>query len=260
MFLTDSLLSVSALSAYFRSNCQNVRMKKFKQGCDLGTCLLCRLCQKEWLQAVDLHRSNFSVAKGEAIFREGDDVKGIFFVYEGTVKVHKHWGEDKELILRFAKKGAIIGHRGLGTELVYPVSGTAVELTTVCFLSLDFFEASLKINHSFLYQLMHFFATELRESERNMRNLAHMPVKGRVAQALLTLQEKFGKSEEGFINLTISRQDLASFAGTTYETTFRILNDFLEEGSIRTEGKEIAIVSSQLLERHLAAAGQGPAS
>src|SRR5689334_12197018 len=105
-------------------------MKTLKTGCDTKTCLLCRLCQKEWIPAIAAHRKNFLVKKGEDLFREGQEVKGIFFVYDGTVKVHKQWGE-KELILRFAKKGAVIGHRGLGKELVYPVSGTAIETTTV---------------------------------------------------------------------------------------------------------------------------------
>lgn len=78
-----------------------------------------------------------------------------------------------------------------------------------------------------------------------MRNLAHMPVKGRIAQALLTLEEKFGKTEDGFINVTLSRQDLASFAGTTYETAFRMLNELLEEEAIQVDGKQIAISSSE---------------
>lgn len=225
-------------------------MKKLKTGCDLQTCLLCRLCQKEWTPAVAAHRTNFKVDKGEMIFREGDEVKGIFFVYEGTVKVHKHWGEDKELILRFAKDGNIIGHRGLGKDLVYPVSGTAIEPTTVCFVELDFFQASLKINHGFLYELMQFFATELKESERNMRNLAHMPAKGRIAQALLTLDEKFGTTADGFLNIRLSRQDLASFAGTTYETAFRMLNELSEENMLQANGRQFRIVNKEALKKY----------
>ena len=225
-------------------------MKKNKAGCDLNTCLLCRLCHKEWIAAIAAHRTNFEVSKGEIIFKEGDQVKGIYFVYEGTVKVHKHWG-DKELILRFAKKGNIIGHRGLGKDLFYPVSGTAIEPTTVCFVNLDFFQASLKINHDFLYELMQFFASELKESERNMRNLAHMTVKGRIAQALLTLEEKFTNTSEGFINLSISRQDLASFAGTTYETVFRSLNELSGDGVIVIKGKKIGILNRQVLSEYL---------
>ncbi|HEY6955944.1 MAG TPA: Crp/Fnr family transcriptional regulator [Flavisolibacter sp.] len=222
-------------------------MRKSKSGCDLKTCLLCQLCQKEWIPAVDPHRSNFKYDRGELIFEEGKEVKGIYFVYEGTVKVHKHWGQDKELILRFAKQGNIIGHRGLGQDLVYPVSGTAIELTTVCFVDLEFFKASLKTNYDFLYELLQFFANELKESETNMRNLAHMSVKGRIAQALLTLEKKFGCSDKGFISLSISRQDLASFAGTTYETVFRVLNEFVEDDAIIINGREIKIANKSTL-------------
>lgn len=226
-------------------------MKLLKTGCDLKTCLLCQLCKKEWIPAVDLHRTNHKYNKGEVIFKEDEEVKGIFFVYDGAVKVHKHWGPDKELILRFAKKGNIIGHRGLGKDLVYPVSGTAIEATTTCFFPLDFFQASLKVNYDFLYELMQFFATELKESERNMRNLAHMPVKNRIAQSLLTLEEKFGTKGDGFINIIISRQDLASFAGTTYETVFRVLNELISEKIIEVHEKQIKIIDKASLMQDL---------
>src|SRR5882724_11637473 len=119
-------------------------MAKHKNDCDLTSCLLCRLCIKEWLPAVDAQRKNFNFKKGELLFREGDDMKGMYFIYSGTVKVHKQWGKEKELILRFAKKGDIVGHRGLGGEPIYPVSATALEPVTVCYIDLDFFYASLK--------------------------------------------------------------------------------------------------------------------
>jgi CRP/FNR family transcriptional regulator len=213
--------------------------------------MLCRLSKKEWMPAVALHRKNFRYNKGEEIFKEGDEMQGIFFVYEGTVKVHKHWGPEKELILRFAKKGNIIGHRGLGKDLVYPVSGTAIGPSTVCYLPLDFFQASLKINYDFLYELMQFFATELKESERNMRNLAHMPVKSRILQSLLTLEEKFGTTNDGYINITVSRQDLASFTGTTYETVFRSLNELVSEKIIERKEKQIRIIDKEALLKYL---------
>jgi len=222
-------------------------MRKSKTGCDLKTCMLCKLCLKEWIPAVSPQHENFHYKKGELLFAEGDKVNGIYFIYDGTVKVHKHWDNEKELIVRFAKKGDIVGHRGLGKENFYPVSATALEPVTVCYIDLDFFRASLKVNYDFIYELMMFFAGELQESEKNMRNLAHMPVKGRIAQALLLLKEKFGVNEENFLNITLSRQDIASFAGTTYETVFRILNEFFQENIIATEGKDIAILNEEKL-------------
>ncbi|WP_207425542.1 Crp/Fnr family transcriptional regulator [Pedobacter sp. SYSU D00535] len=222
-------------------------MKRSKSQCDLNRCFLCKSCLREWHPALSLHRVNYNVKKGEVIFREGEPVTGVYFVHEGSVKVHKKWGPEKELIIRFAQEGAIVGHRGLGTNLYYPVSGTALENGVVCFIPIDFFEATLKVNHELTYKLMMFFADELQESERKMRNLAHMPVKGRVAQALLTLKEKFGLTDDGFIGLELTRQDLASYAGATYETVFRTINELLGEKAIETRGKDIKIIDENRL-------------
>ena len=153
------------------------------------------------------------------------------------MKVHKRWDADKELIVRFAKEGDIVGHRGLGKDNVYPVSATALESTMVCYVDLNFFLSTLKVNTGYMYQLMLFYAAELKESEKFMRNLAHMTVKGRVAQALLNLRENFGEDQQNNINVTLSRQDLASYVGTSYETLFRTLNEMAGENIIRVDKK-----------------------
>jgi CRP-like cAMP-binding protein len=222
-------------------------MKKNKKTCDLKSCMLCRLCLKEWLPALDTNRQCLHFQKGEQVFEEGQQMKGIYFIYSGSMKVHKKWDDEKELIVRIAGKGDIVGHRGLGKDNYYPVSGTALEPTDVCFVEMDFFMSTLKVNPEFLFDLMLFFAAELKESEKNMRNLAHMPVKGRVAQALIQLQQKFGTAKEGWIDITLSRQDLASFAGTTYETVFRIMTEWTQDGIIKTEGKKISITDMKKL-------------
>ncbi|OQP47374.1 transcriptional regulator [Niastella yeongjuensis] len=222
-------------------------MKRNKQGCDLKSCFLCRLCSKEWLPAVDAHRQSFHVNKGELLFTEGTEVTGIYFIYKGTFKVHKKWTEDKELIVRLARSGAILGHRGLGNDVFYPVSATALEPGEVCFIDIGFFQSTLKVNPQFLYELMMFFAGELKESEKKMRNLAHMPVKGRIAQALLSIQSTFGTSPDGFLDINLSRQDLASYTGTTYETVFRLMNELVQEGSIALSGRNIYITDADKL-------------
>ena len=174
-------------------------------------------------------------------------MQGIYFVYEGKVKVHKHWDEEKELIIRFAKEGDIFGHRGLGNDLIFPVSATALENTTVCFIGREFFDSSMKINNEFLLKLMLFFAEELKVSEKRMRDLAHMQVKGRVANALIVLKNKFGTDDAGNINIRLSRQDFASYIGTTYETVFRIMNELSEEKILSVSGKDIGILNEEQL-------------
>lgn len=213
--------------------------------CDLNSCFLCKLCLKEWLPAVASSRKNFAVKRGDVIFNEGDAVTGVYFVYSGNVKVHKKWGEDKELIIRFVKNGAILGHRGLGSNLHYPVTATALEPGMVCFFDLDFFTSTLKVNHDFTYELLLFYADELQVSERKMRNLAHMPVKGRIGQALINLSQQFSCTPDGFIDIELSRQDLASYIGATYETLFRVINELIQEETIAVSGKKIKILNHQ---------------
>ena len=219
-------------------------MKKNASICDASSCFMCRNCIKEWQPAIALGKKNIKLKKGEVLFKEGEPVQGVYFVYSGSMKVYKKWDEDKELIVRFAKGGAMLGHRGLGSHLVYPISAAALEPSVVCFIDTNLFEATLKTNSEFTAQLIHFLVQELYESEKKMRNLAHMPVKGRVAEALLHLKELFGEDEKGCINIDLSRQDLASFAGATYETVFRMINELVKDKLIKLSGKSIAIANA----------------
>lgn len=224
-------------------------MKKEKGDFDASQTFLYQRCIKEWWPALDAHRQILHYKKGEDIFKEGDKVEGVFFMVEGVVKVHKRWTEDKELIIRFAKQLDIIGHRGLASVTdIYPITATALMNTTVCFIDSNFFRSTLAVNPGFSYAFLMFMADELQLSEQRMRDLAHMQVKGRVAKALLAIERKFGVSNEGFIAFAISRQDIASYTGTAYETVYKLLMEFTESGFIKTDGKEIAIINKKALE------------
>ena len=210
---------------------------------------MCRLSLKDWLPAIAAHKQNVSIKKGQPIFREGELVKGIYFLYSGNVKVHKKWDNEKDLIIRFAKAGEILGHTGLGDDSNYLVSATALEPVVVCYIDMAFFESTLHVNNNLTYKLMRFMANELQESEKRVRNLVHMPVKGRIAQALINLKNQFGNKPDGSIGIELTRQDLSSYAGASYETLFKVMNEFNDENLVETTGKSIRIVNEQLLKK-----------
>ena len=58
-------------------------------------------------------------------------------------------------------------------------------------------------------------------------------------------------NSEGCIDLYLSKQDLASYTGTTYETLFRIMNEMTEEAAISVDGKKITIHNLDLLHRFI---------
>ena len=111
------------------------------------------------------------------------------------------------MIIRFAKKGEIIGHRGLGDEIKYPVSCTALESTTICYIDLDFFKTTLRINTDFTINLLLFYAEELQRSERKNECPGTHAGKGAYAYSLLSLKNKFGVATDGCVNIILSRQD-----------------------------------------------------
>jgi CRP/FNR family transcriptional regulator len=117
-----------------------------------------------------------------------------------------------------------------------------LEDTKACFVSTEFLEASFRANPGLTYEVLHFYATELQRTEKRMSNLTHMDVKGRIAEALFSVQSAFGTGEDGFLKTAISRQDIASYAGTTYETVFKVFTEWIGAGYLSTEGKRIKIL------------------
>lgn len=225
-------------------------MKEIKSVCNITDCYLCSRCIDDWLLAIQSNKKYYVLKKGQPIFTEGDKVTGIFFVNSGTVKVHKQWDKEKEIITRFAVGGDIIGHLGLGKDPIYPVSATAITETKVSYINLNFFNSTLKVNPALTQDLMQFFANELQESQKMMRNLAHMTVKARISNTFLSLERQFGTDVHAAINVDLSRQDMASYSGTTYETLFKVINELANLKLIKQIGKRIAIIDVAKL-KHL---------
>jgi CRP-like cAMP-binding protein len=218
-----------------------------KTSCDLQTCFLCRNTRPEWRELTALRKESSRLRKGEMLIREGEAVSGIYMILEGAVKVHRRWGAERELIVRFAGKADVVGFRGIGAGNVYPVSATALEQVTACFIPLEFLETSLDANPQLSRALMQLYAAELQLAEQRMSDLAHMDVKGRLVRTLINLKTGLGLDAEGFIRLPVSRQDIASYSGTIYETVFKIFSEWTRQGWIATEGKRIRMLEEAKL-------------
>lgn len=207
-----------------------------------AACLICQTCNAEWKELVMIKREVKKYKKGQQLIVEGDPFEGIFFIRKGGLKVHKNWQNQKDLIIRWASVGDVIGHRGYGIPELYPVSATCLEPVEACFIDKDFLQASLLSNARFCHALLNVFSNDLKIAEERMKQLALMDVKGRLSLSLFELEKKFGKDDNGFINISISRQDIASYAGTIYETVFKIFTELVRARIIKTEQKKLGII------------------
>lgn len=203
-----------------------------------------KYCNEEWQEFINFHSEIRTFAKDELIFDIGEKVEGLFIVNSGKVKITKQTPTMIRLI-RLASEDDIIGHRGFGGTWKYSIAAIALEPTEVIFIPIQVFNHTIKANPDFALFIIMFFAEELRDSE----NLADQsPVKNLIALSLLKNLYAFGL-KKGATNLsyTLSRKDLASMAGTTYESTVRSLSELQKDGAIELDGKSIKIISEKKL-------------
>ena len=92
-------------------------------------------------------------------------------------------------------------------------------------------------------------ADNLKEKEEQLIKLAYNSVRKRVAEALITLNNRYGNNDAGSFSMSMPREDLASLAGTATETTIRMLGDLKDEGLIEVKGSTITILNANALAR-----------
>ena len=182
--------------------------------------------------------------KGDVLFAEGDAPAGIFCIHSGKVKVYKTGEEGRQQIVRFAKPGDVVGYRSLVSGEHYTASAAALEDSAVCRIPHETFVSIMKRDASLSNNILQLLTGDLRRAEEKIVNLAQKPVRERVAETLLTLREVYGteNGSESAINVTLSREELASVVGTVTETLVRTLADFKREALIATEKKKIRIL------------------
>ena len=188
--------------------------------------------------------------KGQQFIIEGAPVNGLFFILKGVVKVFRTGINGREQIVRFAREGEIIGHRGFGTEEYYTIGAIALQDAVLCYFSKDDLQQALLENPKFAYDMMLFYANELNKSESKVKSISQMTVRERVIDTLLFVYRKFGELR-GFLNLPLSRKEYADYAGTTEEQVIRIFSLLKKEGLITARGKKIGIPDLQNLKNEI---------
>ena len=83
-------------------------------------------CGPEILKIVDFHETLKHFKSGDNIFTAGQKVEGLYFIKSGKVKVTREAEKGQERIVRLARDGMILGHRGFDGNWHYPVSAVAL--------------------------------------------------------------------------------------------------------------------------------------
>ncbi|MEM1258139.1 MAG: Crp/Fnr family transcriptional regulator [Bacteroidota bacterium] len=202
---------------------------------------------KEELKKVSDSKTMRTVKKGQPLFEEGEKLNGVYCVRAGVSKMSKLSPNGKDQIVKLATKGEVMGQRSVIAEEHSNLSAVAVSDMEVCFIPKESITSTLQKNPNFTLEVLRHMANELREADDVIVNMSQKTVKQRIAEAFLYLKNNFGEDTDGFLALTLSREDIANVVGTATESAIRIISEFKKKGFIHTSGKRVGIQDERRL-------------
>ncbi|MFD2906887.1 response regulator [Sphingobacterium anhuiense] len=188
--------------------------------------------------------------KKQSIYEEGDVPVFVYFVLSGQVRSFLCYNDGRELSTDIQIAGTYIGYEAMLLNENYSDNVEAIEKSEIALISKeDFFELIYRkplIAGKFIQLL----SGNIREKEEQLLGFAYDTVRKRIANALISVAEKtVNIAIEDECVIQISREGIATIAGTANETISRVLADFREENLIAKEKSAIRIFSVKKLRK-----------
>lgn len=184
-----------------------------------------------------------SYKRKEEIYKEGSFPKGLYLLVSGKIKTCKTNDDGKELITGLYKDGDYFGYIALLEDAKHADSAVVLEDAQVCMVpKADFYELVYK-NAEVSRKFIQMLSNQVQQREAQLLKLAYNSARKKVADALLTLQEKYQQKPGENFSMQISREDLANIAGIATESTIRTLSDLKDEKLIEIQSSKITILN-----------------
>ena len=220
------------------SNCRQCIIKRFNA---------LKTLTNDELEKISDHKTSLIIKKGENLMTEGNAINGLYCIKDGKGKLTKLNTNGKEQIIKFIKGGDILGHRSILSEELVGLNAIALEDMHVCFIPKGDILETIKENTQFSLKLMKNISHQLNEANTSISQMAQKPVKDRLAETLLHLEEIFGVDNEDCIDVILTREEIANTIGTATESAIRLLSNLKKDGVIDLIGKKIKISNKNAL-------------
>ena len=162
------------------------------------------------------------LAADEILFLAGDPGDGCYRLEEGLLKVSMVSPTGAERILAILGPGSIVGDMAMIDGRPRSASVSALRDCKLSFISRSAFEALAAKNPEIYKHLLSLLAARLRDTDQVVAAGTFLPVKGRVARALLDLAKAFGNEVGGgriVIRQKLSQSDVALWPGLRGKTS-----------------------------------------
>lgn len=196
---------------------------------------------KNALQSLIEDRTVNRYRKKQIIYQEGNRPSRLYYVQKGKIKTYKTNEDGKDLVIGLYNEGDYLGYVALLEGTFYNETAEAIEESELVIVPKEDFEKLINTSHDVMRKFITLLAHNVAEKEEKLLGLAYNSLRKKVAEALLALHKKYHAP------IDISRENLATIAGTATESLIRTLSDFKSEGLVNIKGGTITILNEKKL-------------
>lgn len=160
---------------------------------------------------------------GQPIFHEGDPVRRVFMLANGSLKIYTLLADGRRQITGFMFPGDFLG---ISIDDEYAFTAEALVRSELWWFTRDAFDRFVEDNPKVERELYRLAAHELAAAQSQMVLLGRKTAAERLASFFLSLierQELVVGEKQTVFDLPMSRLDIADYLGLTKETVSRML-------------------------------------
>lgn len=193
--------------------------------------------------------------EGVVIFAEQQACRGIYLVCEGEVKLTVTSRTGKNLLLKIAKPGEVLGLQSALSGEAYESTAEALHSCRIGFISASRLNRFLQRNPAALLHVAHELGAEYRAACEQLSTIAlGTAVTERLARFLLNLSANRDAVPDGSpFPLRLNHEEVGEYIGVARETVTRTLAILRKKKLIETRGSNVIIPRRAALEAFIAA-------
>jgi len=222
--------------------------KEFAQGLEGYAQLMQSASGKNVMEEFVEGRNVNKFKKKQVIYSSGNHPNRLYYVLKGKVKTYKTNDDGKELVTDLYSEGEFLGYIPLLETSVYHDTAEALEETELAIIPKEDFDDLINKNPEVAKKFIKLLARNVFAKEDQLLGMAYNSLRKKVADALLMLERKYHNKKEERFAIDISRESLATIAGTATESLVRTLSDFRSEKLIDIIDGKITILNQKKLE------------
>lgn len=182
-------------------------------------------------------------APGELLYSPPEPTETLFILKQGRVRIFRVSSDGRALTTAIVTPGTIFGEMLLLGQQMHDNFAEALDRVVVCVLNRQDVQRFLMSDARISARISEILGHRVSQLERRLSDTVFKSVPQRVATTLCLLaQEQQRRPLSRGLQVSLTHEQVAALAGTSRETTTKVLNEFAEQGMLRLGRGKFAIL------------------